>query len=127
MVDEIPYVDFMLDMVEMSNLEQEPVSQIFLESMTQEEQAYTAQKLDSMAAAMENAPAENKPKCPTPKTVPRNEMQEDGIRDRITGALVNLGFNRRQVSSYVNNLGDKLSHERIDILIKEGIMQISGS
>jgi hypothetical protein len=102
------YVDFMFDMVDLTNIQE-----IFAETLTQDDRTHLVERLETASEASETSIAMLPPARP------------EVAQERLVGALTGLGFNKGQVKNFVGRVGNRLGVEKIENLIREGIQQLS--
>lgn len=114
LVEEIPYVEFMTEIVDPSKLLDDPVTlDGFGKSLTPEEREYAA----SRAQELESDVTEEVQK-ESSKVIPEN-------RERLTAALFGMGFKKSVVEKFVRGIGPRADREPITDLIREGLRSCS--
>lgn len=110
MMEEVPYADFMLDMVDPERLAQ--VEDAFNRSLSDEERDYVNEKLASADEIPAPAPAVS---GVLPAAVPAPDDEE-----RLVSALTKLGFGKKPVMRFVDSVRPRIGREDIRQLVKDG-------
>jgi hypothetical protein len=120
LVDEIDYVDFMLDLVEPGRILQDAVTATaFRSSLDGEDLTRARMKLKNYAPAP--VMKEDPPVLP----VPVKTWKDPGpAADRLASGLISLGFKATQVKKLVESLGDRPANEPIESLMREAISRL---
>ena len=136
MTEEIPFVDFMLDIVDMDRLlggDQDDVIvlETFKNSLSAEENKRAIQKLQ----AIQNAPKRDifagyeAPQVPAPVssglTLIKTSVPQEDQTEKLTAALVGLGFKKSDVRQYVNKLGSQVHTEKLQDLVRQGLRALA--
>jgi hypothetical protein len=120
-VEEISYVDFILDMVDSDKLADRMVIEAFKNSLSSEEMRYAAQKYtERQAPKARQLPPRIQEATPVP--VPAGSVM---LRERLSGALIGLGFSKPMVTKYIGGLGTILRTASLEELIQNGIRELS--
>lgn len=122
LVDEIDYVDFMLDVVEPGRLlEDTIVATAFRLSLSEEDRSRAMLKLRATTPDMSPDPAP----VVRPFQVPAPARKDPGpAAERLTCGLVGLGFKAGSVRKMVESMGDRPAHEPIEALMREAISRL---
>ena len=130
-VEEVSYVDFMLDVVEPGRLLEDSIVSVSLRnSLTAEERAHASRKLENPAPV----PARVQNPVPVPAQAPvlrvvKNSMsppmEETPTYAKLTGGLIHLGFKKADVKKFIDSLGPRLHSEKIEDLIRLGIKELA--
>lgn len=123
MLEEVSFVDFMLDIVDPARLLGSPlVSTGFNRALTAEEREYAKGKIDAearMAQSVRAVPvAVAKPVAPKP--VPKAAPKPAVDAEQLVSALCGLGFKKPAVVKFVDSARDRLATDTIAALIKDG-------
>jgi hypothetical protein len=125
-VVEVPYPDFMTDIVDPNRMASDVCAmEAFKNALSPEENQRVQLKYQS--APVEDVwegfdtpalpPAESAPETPKPA--------DNGQADRLTSALVNLGFKKAEVRQVVAAIGDRVLTDDMHSLIREGLGQLA--
>jgi hypothetical protein len=114
LVEEIPYIDFMTDIVEPGWLLADPVNvSCFNRSISAEEKEYALAKTRMLGQA------------PEVEATPMVEASEPGQRVRLLAALTGMGFKKTAVSKFVDSLGARVDHAPLPDLLREGLRSLA--
>lgn len=108
MLEEVPYADFMLDIVDQDRLAQ--VEDAFNRSLSDEEREYVNEKL---AAADE-------PPAPAPAVSGILPAASASDEEKLVSALTKLGFSRKPVMRFVDSVRHRIGRDDIRQLVKDG-------
>jgi len=145
-VQEVKYVDFMLDIVDPGYLMQNTVvTTSFEQSLSKEEKRYANMKLDAMMK-LERAKPRLIPMGPPPPKYPLPPEMEDVpqlmapvvidttaevfdpetsvVYQQAMSALTDLGFKKPQVKKVLNDMGHRVDNETIENVIKRALRQL---
>jgi hypothetical protein len=109
MLEEVPYADFMIDMVDPERLAQ--IEDAFNRSLTDEERDYVNDKLAADAAPV---PAVSGV-LPAAPSSPASDDEE-----KLVSALTKLGFSKKPVMRFVDSVRPRIGRDDIRLLIKDG-------
>ena len=117
LIEEIPYIDFVTDIVDPGWLLAlgSTVATHFSLSITPEEQ-----KL-----AVEKAKAINQEAQDEVQDEAQDEVQESSQRDNVVAALVDMGFKKSSVEKFIRSLGPRANSESVQVLLREGIQSLA--
>lgn len=136
-MEEIPYVDFMLDIVDQDRLLGDAVTaQLFSQSLGQNME-YAQRKVAALLEAdrstehFENI-KEIFPATDDSEVVEIEEVQEKPVpvvssvqRDQLKIALCKMGFRKPEVEKFVTKLGKRVATENLTNLIVEGLRELA--
>lgn len=108
MMEEVPYADFMLDMVDPDRLAQ--VEDGFNRSLSDEEREYVNRKL---AAAEAPVPAVS-------GVLPVAAVAASDDEEKLVSALTKLGFGKKPVLRFVDSVRARIGRDDIRLLVKDG-------
>ena len=118
MAEEIPFVDFILDIVDMSKLMGDPiVLETFSRSMSDNERKYALDKLQLIQKQ------NNSVSAPPPPPIIVSEGPDQS--EKLASALVGLGFKKTDVRQFVNKLGNKIKTDDLQSLIRTGLRELA--
>lgn len=129
LVEEISYVDFMIDIVDPDLLLEDPMTATgFRNSLNEEERAYASAKLASVPSRPVT-PVRLVPRAPTlvpvhipPAPVPAPDSEP--ARERLMSGLTGLGFKPAMARKFVDGLGERI-HQPVEVLLREGIRKMT--
>ncbi len=125
LVDEVPYVDFMLDVVDNSRvLSDSTIALFFQRSLSNEEKAYASEKLS--IEAEEKMPESRK--SPKPKASGKKSVTPESFTDRestLESALVGLGFHKGNVAKWMQSQGEALNQGSIQDQIRNALAALA--
>ncbi len=124
MVEEVPFVDFMLDIADMDRLmgggnDDALILAAFKNALSQQEVGTAVSKLH----ALRQLPAD--PFEGYVPVVDQTESVPSDQTERLTTALVGLGFKKPSVRGFVASLGEKIHKESLDSLIRQGLKALA--
>jgi hypothetical protein len=145
-VQEVKYVDFMLDVVDPGYLMQNTVvTTSFEQSLSKEEKRYANAKLDAMVE-LDRAKPQLVPVGPPPPQYPLPPEMEDVPRleapvvidttaevfnpetsviyQQAMAALTDLGFKKPQVKKVLDDMGYRMEDDAIENVIKQALRQL---
>jgi len=118
LVTEIPYVDFMTDIVDLGRIVEDPIAKYcFGQSLSSDQKQYVARKFESSDAVQE--PVE------TETAIVVRSSSDPEQPAKIANALCGLGFKKSEVRKFVQSLGSRVTQEPINALIREGIATLA--
>lgn len=128
LVEEISYVDFMIDIVDPGLLLEDPMTASgFRNSLSEEERIHASMKLAS-TPVREFIPVHAVPRHQSaPPVVPSPMpvvLDSEPARERLMSGLTGLGFKPAMVRKFVDGLGERI-HEPVQVLLREGIRKMS--
>jgi len=126
--DEVPFADFMTDIVDPGRVTADSVvSMAFGRALSPEENERIQQKLELARNTVEDVFEGFD--APVSETVEEEsdapESGDTAQPDRLTSALVNLGFKKPEVRRVVAALGDRVLTDDLHSLIREGLRQLA--
>lgn len=136
-VQEVEWVDFMLDIVEHGRiLANAVVSVAFRNSLTPEEQRYASKKIDAMNAAMRAQAVKKTARAPAVAGLPKKVVPampdaspivctDEAEKIKLIGGLVHLGFKKQEVVRFVDSLGPRVGREKLEDLVRIGIQELA--
>jgi hypothetical protein len=117
MAEEIPFVDFILDIVDMPKLMGDPlVLETFSRSMSDNEREYALGKLQ-LIQKQDNSVST----LATPPIISGGLDQSE----KLISALVGLGFKKTDIRQFVNKLGNKVKTDDLQSLIRIGLRELA--
>ncbi len=135
LMDEISYVDFVIDMVDMDRLLSDSLSSSgFASSLTADEKAHAAKRLYD-APNPEDGQPEPVQQLKANFLPPKDDVQASKSDcmlmmnggERLSSALTGLGFKGPSVKKFIDSLGNRVMTDPIEVLLKEGIRALTSS
>jgi hypothetical protein len=121
-IQEIPFVDFVTDIVDVDRLHGVS-AECFKNALSPEDRQVAMLKLRAMQTARHDVFAGMQP-ASAPLVVTQETAGEDQS-DKLTSALVNLGFKKAEVRKFVVELGDRTRTEDLHSLLREGLRALA--
>lgn len=112
MLEEVPYADFMLDMVDPNRLA--TIEDAFNRSLSDEEREYVNCKLSASDEAPAPVPA------PAVSGVLPAALAASDDEERLVSALTKLGFGKKPVLRFVDSVRSRIGRDDIRLLVKDG-------
>lgn len=115
MLEEVPYVDFMLDIVDPDKLSQDVVEDAFNRSLSGEEREYANRKIEAEEATAERVSGVvlTATRAPAPVLTTNDE-------ETLLSALTKLGFRKARVQQFLGTVRHRIGRDDIRLLIKDG-------
>ena len=118
LIDEVSYIDFMIDVVDSDLLLSDPViTTAFQNSLSQEEAFYANEKLKFFEDTSEDVSDTFQSEPSTPV----QNIDSNPNAKKLVFALTNLGYNKSIVQRRVQELGRRVEMEPIQDLIRESL------
>ena len=138
LVTELSYPDFLVEKVEPCRILESPVTvKAFLHSLSKEEREDVNRRMKKMVALERRGPsaAPEAPKAlPAPSNLrllpaasPDPSVAHQNKKDRLESALSGLGFKKRQISAWMKNLRPENLDTPVEILLKNGITELTAA
>lgn len=126
LLEEVPYVDFMLDIVSIERiLDDSVVSTTFKQSLSPEEASYASRKLrDNSFDATAKPLPENAIMVREDQPVVVEPVHKYDNKGRLEYALRTMGLDKKAIRAHIQTLGD-IEHEPLEDLIYTAVMRIS--
>lgn len=123
LLEEVPYADFMVDIVDHDRLTGSPVvAACFSKSLSAKERTRVARRAAESAGP---SPARAEPiPAPAPGGPP-GPVPESGNSDILTSALCGMGFKKPEVKKFVSSLGRRVESEPVPQLLREGLRALA--
>lgn len=124
LVEEVPYVDFMTDIVEPGWLLSDAgIAACFSKSITPEEREHALAK----ARALDAAPSRPRLSAVRDEEPDDEEPEEAGTdqREQLVAALAGMGFKKAAVEKFVRGLGGRACREPMPDLLREGLRALA--
>lgn len=122
LIDEVGYVDFMLDVVDPDKLLADPtVSSFFVDSLTDEERAYARLKMEAKSSWNREPAAKKAPKAPRKDRVV--EYEPGSRKDMLLSAMVRMGFQKPAVQKWMES--SDVESGAIEDQIRAGLAALS--
>jgi hypothetical protein len=118
-VQEIPFSDFMTDIVDPGRITRDSVvGEAFRRALSVAERRYVDQKLGALPqeTVWDEIPQEPVSAPQLTAGSPATDQPE-----KLTAALVNLGFKKAEVRKFVSSLGDEVHTEQMHALVRRGL------
>ena len=120
LLEEVPFTDFMIDIVDPERLNGNPVVQAcFSKSLEPDARAYVLGRIQEAAARPAARPA------PVAAPAFNLPLPPSGNAEVLTSALCNMGFKRAEVRKFVSSVGPRLHSEPVPELIREGLRSLA--
>jgi len=135
LIEEVPYVDFMTDIVESGRiLEDSVMIECFTRSLTPQEKIYASAKLRELARqdSQENVLSESLDEREAEEAPELEEEQESTVPSHdeekaksLQFALINMGFKKALVIKFVDSLGSDLDSKTLPELVRRALAELS--
>jgi len=123
-VVEVPFADFMTDIVDPGRITANPVANTFFaQALSPEESERVQQKLELARGEVEDVWEGFD--SPVSETVEAPKPVNSDQPERLASALVNLGYKKPEVRRVVAALGDRVLTDDLHSLIREGLRQLA--
>jgi hypothetical protein len=138
---QMPYIDFMLDMIGSSKLLSEPATaHAWVQSLSSDDKVLVRKKISLLIEEKKKRESEeydlrNNPFLSTegPKMVfsPKKELEvkpdPEFLSEKLEGALCGLGFKRQSVSKFVKSLNKDSMSIPLPDLVRRGVQVLNGN
>ena len=122
LMTEIPYVDFMVDILSSKRLLSDPsITTLFSMSLTGNQKLECERKLSEMQSEVETIIPHQLPVEKAPKV---SDVVVQGNDERLLMGLCGLGFRKSEVQNYIRKLS-QTNTQSIELLIRDGIRSLS--
>jgi hypothetical protein len=132
MTEEVPFVDFMLDIADMDRFlggtnDDTLVLEAFKRSLSDAERQVATLKLQAIRQAPERDIFEGfeMPASDTFEVTPAAPVASEDQADKLTSALVGLGFKKTEVRQFVTQLGTRTQTDNLHSLLREGLRALA--
>jgi len=129
MTEEVPFMDFMLDIADTDRLlggtnDDVLIMEAFKNALSETERQAAAIKLEAQQSAPRDIFAGYQPE--TMEVAPKvPEVASEDQSEKLTSALVGLGFKKSEVRQFVASLGDQAHTESLHSLLRQGLRALA--
>jgi len=120
-VDEVPYIEFMMDIVNPKWLMNDKVTlACFNHSCSPKERTHALNRAKAFKATASPSHSASMPKMQAVFSPVKEQVDPDACKN-LSSALSGLGFKKAETEKFVRNLGLRVNKEPITDLLREGI------
>jgi hypothetical protein len=122
---EVPFVDFMIDIADVDRLHG-VAAECFKNALSPEDRQVALLKLRAVQTAPHDVFAGMQPETTVAVESPvLPQVDGEDQSDKLTSALVGLGFKKTEVRKFVAELGDRTRSEDLHSLLREGLRALA--
>jgi len=128
LLEEVPFTDFMVDIVDPERLESQVVQACFSKSLEPKAREYVLGRIREAESGVHTVSRTAAPaRRPAPVPALSLQLPPSGNAEVLTSALCNMGFKRAEVKKFVSSVGPRVESDPVPDLIREGLKSLAAA